>query len=116
MAFKIRNKYYRLVYFLVAIFSLFLITSNVAFAAEDCTADFSWLPNPESDLAGYKIYYGTTHNGPYNLMAEMGNPEPVDGRIHGSVFWLTDGLTYYFVCVAYNDAELESDYSIGSYA
>ena len=93
--------------FVIVIISL----SNFAFAAAAGVANFSWLPNMESDLAGYKIHYGTAPGGPYNMIFDIGNPLPVAGRIHGSVSGLNPGLTYYFVATAYNLAGLESNYS-----
>ena len=59
--------------------------------AADCTESFSWLPNPESNIAGYKIYYGQTDGGPYPNEVNVGSPEPVDGRIYGQVAELTCG-------------------------
>ncbi len=90
------------------IFALILLFAATSYAA---SASFSWLPNTETDLAGYKIYYGTTRGGPYPNSVDVGKPEPVDGRVHGSVENLEAGKTYYFVAVAYNTSALESDYS-----
>jgi len=44
-------------------------------------------------------------------VVNVGKPAPVAGRIQGTVPGLTCGQTYYFVCVAVNDANLESAYS-----
>ena len=87
------------------------VLNNFAFAAVNGSADFSWLPNSESDLTGYKIRYGTSQNGPYDLVVDVGNPAPVEGRIKGSVSGLSQGVTYYFIATAYNETGLESDYS-----
>ena len=89
----------------------FVLLCNFASANVTSTANFSWLPNTEADLAGYKIHYGTSPGGPYTMVVDIGNPAPVDGRIQGSVTGLTEGVTYYFVATAYNEAGLESDYS-----
>lgn len=106
------TKKYRLkIWFTAAIIIFFAGLNNFAFAVANGTADFSWLPNAEADLAGYKIHYGTNQNGPYNFVVDVGNPPPVEGRIKGSVSGLTEGVTYYFVAIAYNETELESDYS-----
>ncbi len=94
---------------IIAVFCLF--TTAPIPAGDLATASFSWLPNTEADLAGYRIYYGTTPGGPYPNMIEIGKPAPIDGRIHGSVPNLTPGTTYYFVAVARNLGGLESDYS-----
>ena len=81
--------------------------------ASESSADFSWVPNSESNIVGYKIYYGTTVDGVYPNFVDINNnvPNPTDGRIHGTVTGLTDGITYYFICTAYNDLGNESDFS-----
>ncbi len=71
---------------------------------------FSWLPNSESDLAGYRLHYGTMSR-IYTETVEVGLPGPVDGRVHASVSGLSEGVTYYFAAVAYNNAGVESEYS-----
>ncbi|MEA3347845.1 MAG: fibronectin type III domain-containing protein [Pseudomonadota bacterium] len=88
-----------------------ILTFATASASANDTADFSWIPNSESDLAGYKIRYGTSQNGPYDLVVDVGNPAPVDGRIKGTVSGLDEGVIYYFIAIAYNESGLESDYS-----
>ncbi len=87
-----------------------VMSPTVAFAG---SVNFSWLPNSESNIAGYKIYYGTTAGGGYPNFVDINNniPDPNDGRIHGTVTELTNGITYYFVCTAYNDLGVESNYS-----
>ncbi len=74
------------------------------------SATFSWLPNQETTLAGYKIYYGTV-SGTYDNTIDVGNPAPVNGRIQGQVNGLVEGTTYYFAVTAYDTNGLESDYS-----
>ena len=73
-------------------------------------ADFSWLPNTEPNLSGYKIYYGTATR-TYTTTLDIGLPNPVNGRIHGTITGLTEGQTYYFAATAYDDLGTESDYS-----
>lgn len=58
---------------------------------------------PLTDLAGYKIYYGTS-SGNYTEVIDAGN---VTTRTVGR---LAPG-TYYFAVTAYNGSGYESDYS-----
>jgi hypothetical protein len=75
------------------------------------SAQLSWTPpttntdsTPLTDLAGYKIYYGTAPK-QYSQAVTVGN---VTGY---TVSGLTDGTTYYFAATAYNTAGVESGYS-----
>lgn len=81
--------------------------------ASESSANFSWVPNSESNIVGYKINYGTTADGVYPNFVDINNnvPDPTDGRMHGTVTGLTDGITYYFVCTACNDLGIKSDFS-----
>lgn len=73
-------------------------------------ANFSWLPNTEPNLAGYKVYYGTASR-TYTKILDIGLPDPIDSRIHGTATGLTEGETYYFAATAYDAQGLESDFS-----
>jgi len=73
------------------------------------SATLTWLPptentdgTPLTDLAGFKIYWGTTP-GVYPSSVEVDNP--------GLTAFVVDNLvpaTYYFVATAFNDAGVES--------
>lgn len=76
------------------------------FAAETV---FSWLPNSEPDIIGYKISYGE-QSGDYTNAITIDNPQIIDGRIHANLTDLADATTYYAVISAYS-ATLESDIS-----
>ena len=104
-----------LVFFTVLLLAATAPVASLATISEP--VNFSWLPNSEADLAGYKIHYGTASGGPYTSQVDVGKPAPVDGRIHGSVSDLNPGVTYYFTATAYNTSGLESEYSTeASYA
>jgi hypothetical protein len=85
----------------------------VAFAATAVagTATLTWNAptsntdsSPLTDLAGYKIYYGTAP-------AQYGTPIDVGLTTTYPVNNLTDGLTYYFSVTAYNASRTESGFS-----
>lgn len=67
---------------------------------------FSWLPNSESDIIGYKIYYGE-QPGDYNNVITIDTPQVTDGKIHATLTELADDTTYHAVITAYSSA-LES--------
>ena len=67
-----------------------------------CTVVVSWNANSESDLAGYKVYYGT-EPGVYIYSFDVGNVTEKE------VSSLTVGMTYYFVVTAYDYSGNESD-------
>lgn len=74
------------------------------------SATFSWLPNSETDLAGYKIYYGAVC-GEYDNFVDVGLPAvDEDGRVYGIIENIPDGATCY-AATAYDNQVQESDYS-----
>lgn len=90
---------------------LTFIATSILFARTMLAAEarFSWLPNTEQDLAGYRIYYGSSSR-QYSETVDVGLPEPgEDGRIHYTMT-VPDGTTY-FAATAYDTAGNESDYS-----
>ena len=66
-------------------------------SARAATLTLAWNPNPESDLAGYFVYWGT-QSGSYTSSLIVGN------RTEQQVTGLADNTTYYFVVKAYNTA------------
>ncbi len=76
-------------------------------------ASLSWVPPAQNadgstltDLAGYRVYYGTTAGGPYASSATIANPSVSTFLVEN----LTPG-TYYFVVTARNTAGKESLFS-----
>jgi hypothetical protein len=67
-------------------------------------ASLIWDPNIEANLAGYKIYYGTS-SGNYDSAVDVGNQTAY------ILSALQVGVTYYISATAYNTSGLESDYS-----
>ncbi|MBT8439452.1 MAG: DUF1080 domain-containing protein, partial [Gammaproteobacteria bacterium] len=88
---------------LIPVFLLlvFLLFPAHAFGAE---ASFAWEANTEADLAGYRIFYGTS-SGNYTHYVDVGN---TTGYTHTG---LQDGVTYYFASTAYDTAGNESGFS-----
>jgi hypothetical protein len=64
----------------------------------------AWDQNSESDIAGYRIYYGQ-ESGIYTNVVDIGNYTSC------VIADLEDGETYYFVATAYNTSGYESGYS-----
>jgi hypothetical protein len=63
----------------------------------------SWQENTESNVAGYKVYYGNASRN-YDNVIDVGDVTAVEiGDL--------ENTTYYFAITAYDDAGGESDYS-----
>ena len=79
---------------LLILSALFLLMGWQHLNAADAT--FTWTANTETNLAGYKIHYGTTSRN-YDsavLVPKTENTATVSG--------LTSGITYYFAATAYD--------------
>lgn len=92
----------------ITLIGLILALPLVAYAGE---ATISWqAPTTDSDgseltdLAGYKLYYGTT-TGDYTQSVDVGSMTTY------TVTGLTDGETYYFAATSYDTSGNESGYS-----
>lgn len=83
---------------------LFLLFPALIFGAG---IQVSWDPNTESDLAGYKIYFGTA-SGVYGAPIDVGNNTTY---IFNNA---TEKNTYYIVLTAYDTSGNESAYSVES--
>ena len=79
----------------------------------------AWDANSETDLAGYKIYYGKTSGGPYDGSGSTDGASPIVVPLssllnRASPEFTVHGLpigTYYFVATAYDTEGYESLYS-----
>jgi hypothetical protein len=81
---------------------LMAVLASVWVRAEQVT--LAWDPNTESDLAGYKVHYGTTSHGYTNSL-------DVHNVTTTTVTGLSAGQTYFFAATAYNASGQESGYS-----
>jgi hypothetical protein len=73
-------------------------------ALADQSVTLAWDANPEPDVSGYFVYYGTaSRNYPYST--NVGNVTTA------TVYGLPEGVTWYFAVTAMNTTGLESDFS-----
>jgi len=88
----------------ILVIMMFLGYSTVAHAA---AVKVSWQDNQEADLAGYKIYYGTSSR------SDTSYTTILDVNLENSVniSSLNEGTTYYFAVTAYDTTGNESDFS-----
>jgi hypothetical protein len=78
------------------------VLASVWVRAEQVT--LAWDPNTESDLAGYKVHYGTASHSYTNSL-------DVHNVTTATVAGLSAGQTYFFAATAYNASGQESGYS-----
>ena len=84
------------------LFSVFcILSSGLAHAA---SVTLAWDASQEEDIAGYRVYYGTT-SGHYTNMTDAGM------NTSGTISNLVPGQTYYFAATAYDTAGSESGFS-----
>jgi len=72
--------------------------------AQTSSATLIWDANTETNLAGYKMYYGPS-SGNYTNVTDIGSVTT------NTVPGLLTGITYYFAVTAYNTSALESGFS-----
>ena len=91
----------KMIQFLALLLIYTTVFSQGAFAG---SVTVNWDPNTESDLSGYKIYYGTQ---PHNYQDVLDVRKVTSFRIDN----LTAGPTYYFAVTAYDLSGNESGFS-----
>jgi hypothetical protein len=84
-------------YNLIRVWTLCLVCLTSSVAAHAATLTLAWDRNPEPDIAGYVLYWGT-QPGVYPYSWNVGNYTSQE------IIGLADGTTYYFVATAYNTA------------
>lgn len=77
------------------------VPSSNRFESSTASINLAWNANPEPDIAGYKVYYGTASH-LYSEVQDVGNVT------EASVSNLMMGTTYYFVLTAYDSNTFES--------
>jgi fibronectin type 3 domain-containing protein len=84
-----------------ALIIIFACFDGVAYSAQ---VELAWDGSTESDLGGYKVYYGTVSRD-YDVSLNVGNWTSC------TISSLEHGETYYFAVTAYNTEGSESGYS-----
>ena len=84
-----------------ALYTLGLFVAFVVTVTQVKAVTLTWNANPESDIAGYKLFWGETNTAP--------NVRDVGNVTRTEITGLTAGRTYRFYLTAYNTAGLESD-------
>ncbi|GEM_PF-382678 len=91
------------------IYVVMILTFTLKTLAWAGTATLSWDPNTESDLAGYKVYFGTVSS-TYTQSVDVGlttTPATPQYIVNN----LIEGNTYFFAVKAYDTSGNESGYS-----
>jgi hypothetical protein len=87
---------------LIQIIALVLAWAATSYMAQAAiSVNLAWDPNPEPDIAGYRLYYGS-QSGVYSHSVDTGPSTEV------TLASLAKGITYYIVVTAYNTAGYES--------
>ena len=89
-----------LTYLIALALSLLVFCQN----AHPAQITMAWDPNNEPDLAGYKVYYGSSSTN-YEVFADVGNQTTC------TLSDLEEGQTIYLAATAYDVTGNESDYS-----
>ena len=85
--------------------SLILFLSLLFYSIDSAAqVRLAWNPNTESDLGGYRIYYGTASR-------SYGSPVNVGRVTSYPLTGLSPGVRYYFAVTAYDTADNESGFS-----
>lgn len=97
-----QKSFYRNSMVIIVASILIFIFSQSALAAQ---LKLAWDPNTESDLKGYKVYYGTVSKSYSGIIN-------VENETTYTLTGLTAGKTYFIVVTAYDNLYYESGYSI----
>lgn len=85
-------------------------TTGVGVASVSASSvGLAWDPVPGANLAGYRVYYGTTSGGPYLQLPGQGS-NAGNGNSY-TVSGLQRGTTYYFAVTAYDTTNNETGFS-----
>ena len=91
------------------VFFLWCILTVFASPILASDASFSWLPNSESNLGGYKICYGFESSS-YPHCEDVLKPPTVNGKVQATLTGIPDGVAWY-AAIAYDTDGFESLFS-----
>lgn len=99
--------------FKVLLILIYVLFATNAWCVDSQVLTFAWNPNPELDLAGYKLYQSAAPGGPYTFVTAIPYVAGVMEYESLQVIHAPSGqkTTQYFVLTAYISAALESSYS-----
>ncbi|MCX5832974.1 MAG: fibronectin type III domain-containing protein [Deltaproteobacteria bacterium] len=106
----LRVKFARRIGCLLPVISLAILVTSIlclhifTSAVHAAQISLEWDANGEPDLAGYRVYYGTS-SGNYTASADIGN------NTHCVISNLEPGVTYYLAATAYDSEGNESGFS-----
>jgi hypothetical protein len=106
----LRVKFARGIGRLLPVISLVILATSVlslpifTSAVHAAQISLEWAANGEPDLAGYRVYYGTSSDN-YTASVDVGN------NTHCVISNLEQGVTYYFAATAYDSEGNESEFS-----
>lgn len=97
------TQHFKFILFLLIPCTLYFIPATLP-AVNAAQITIAWDQNPEPDIAGYRMHYGTT-SGNYQHNVDVGN------HTSCTISGLEEGTTYYFAATAYVSENVESGYS-----
>ena len=103
---------YRSIYIIILLSVVLLAPASNSQSSQYCELTLAWDVNPEPDLAGYRLYYGSESR--YDTENFKGYQEPIDVGLStkATLTGFQAGCTYYFTATAYDQRGHETDYSI----
>jgi hypothetical protein len=100
---------------LVGLIILFISSLNILFAKSGVGAEaiVTWQAGSESDLAGYRVYWGSASRGSAIAVSDFnyGNTQDVGTQTSHIITNLIEGQTVYGAVTAYDTSNNESLYS-----